>query len=173
MNDQLLIEKVKNDEENRQMAIKQLQMLFKPQKQIFQQNEEEEEEASENSEEEEERKDFIVKLIEVNENNELNGIINYLTNESGGNPHDNGTIEVTSNSICSPFCHPKNLLNSAQEEDYLPKSSELNAWVLFDFKNCEIQISKYSLKSSNFIWSSNKLSILLICNIVGANFLMC
>lgn len=150
MNDQLLIEKVKNDEENRQMAIKQLQMLFKPQKQIFQQNEEEEEEASENSEEEEERKDFIVKLIEVNENNELNGIINYLTNESGGNPHDNGTIEVTSNSICSPFCHPKNLLNSAQEEDYLPKSSELNAWVLFDFKNCEIQISKYSLKSSNF-----------------------
>lgn len=144
---------IQEEEENTKNAIKQLQQLFIAQNQI---SKEEDEDEEDNFEEEEEKKtsknenSFEIKKFEFNENKELDGIIKYLSDKTGGNPHDNGTIEVTSNSICSPSCHPKNLLNSIKEDDYLPKSSELNAWVSFDFKNMEIQISKYSIKSSDF-----------------------
>ena len=45
------------------------------------------------------------------ENNEFNGIIKYLTGKTGGNIHDNGTINVSSNSIYGNKGHPKNLLD--------------------------------------------------------------
>ena len=40
-----------------------------------------------------------VKIFEYTKGKEFEGIMNFLTNESGGNIHDNGTIEITSNSI--------------------------------------------------------------------------
>ena len=42
-----------------------------------------------------------IKTFVHNENQEFDGIINYLTNKTGGNIHDNGTVEVTNNSINS------------------------------------------------------------------------
>ena len=48
----------------------------------------------------------------------LNGMVNYLTSISSGNPHDNGTIEVTSND-CLDNSHPKNLLNLNSESQII------------------------------------------------------
>ena len=75
---------------------------------------------------------------------EFNGIFKYLTTKTGGNIHDNGIIEITSNSINPPY-HPKNLLN--QTSFYIIKDSIKDAWVCFDFKKMKIEISNYSLKS--------------------------
>ena len=74
----------------------------------------------------------------------MNGIINYLTKKTGGNIHDNGTIEVTSNSFKE---HPKNLLQ--QQGKFVAKPGEKNAWICFDFKNMEVEISDYSVQSSS------------------------
>ena len=41
------------------------------------------------------------------EGQQFEGIMNHLTVESGGNIHDNGTVEITANSIHSNY-HPKN-----------------------------------------------------------------
>ena len=53
---------------------------------------------------------------------------------------------MTSNSIYSESDHPKNLLKF-NNSDYLPKTGEKYFWVCFDFKNAEIEISNYTIKS--------------------------
>lgn len=75
----------------------------------------------------------------------FDGIINYLEIKTGGNIHDNGTIEVTSNSILESGCHPKKLLQSS-DDYYATKRGDKNAWVCFDFKNMEIEITDYRIK---------------------------
>lgn len=41
---------------------------------------------------------------------ENDGIMHYLTQQTGGNIHDNGTIQITSNSICGGH-QPRNLVD--------------------------------------------------------------
>lgn len=89
-----------------------------------------------------------IKTIPYKKGQELNGIIKYLTDKTGGNIHDNNTIEVTTNSPYSIY-HPKNLLDSISGNDYYSKVRDQNAWVCFDFKKMKIEISNYSIKSSN------------------------
>lgn len=56
---------------------------------------------------------YIVNYItkEHKEGDEFDGLLRYLSDKTGGNIHDNGTIEVTSNSIASDGSHPKYLLD--------------------------------------------------------------
>lgn len=77
---------------------------------------------------------------------EFNGIIKYLTTKTGGNIHDNGTIEVTTNSLCKGQ-EPKYLLNFDYNGDY-NASPNKKAWVCFDFKDKKIKITNYSIKSN-------------------------
>ena len=81
---------------------------------------------------------YEIKVFNRQPQNEFNGIIKYLTDKTGGNIHDNGTIEVTSNSI-EGSNHPKNLLDTCNY--YGPEIKEANFWVCFDFKNMEIEIT--------------------------------
>lgn len=77
---------------------------------------------------------------------EFEGILNYLTQKSGGNIHENGTVEISTNSYNSTN-HPKNLVNF-QKNDYYQASNSL-ANVLFDFKDKKIQLNAYSIKSKD------------------------
>lgn len=79
---------------------------------------------------------------------EFNGIMNFLNKKEGGNIHDLGIIEITSNSIYST-CIPKNLIDY-QSENFYYSLDDPKACVCFDFKDKKLQISSYSLKSSNF-----------------------
>ena len=63
---------------------------------------------------------------------EFFGLMRYLTEETGGNIHDNGTIEITSNSISSDGYHPKNLVDYTNNTNiYDSKSNIENAKVFF------------------------------------------
>lgn len=78
---------------------------------------------------------------------ELDGILKYLTQKTGGNIHDNGTIEITSNSICNNFSyHPKNLVDFEKTNLYESQNNS-DTFVCFDFKDRQIQLSDYSIKS--------------------------
>lgn len=74
----------------------------------------------------------------------------FLTKKkTGGNLHDNGTIEITSNSIISdPYYHPKNLVDYQQTTAY-KSSKNTESIVCFDFKDQKIQPTSYSIRSSN------------------------
>lgn len=71
----------------------------------------------------------------------------YLTDKTGGNIHDNGTIEVTTNSIRESYEHPKCLLDFKESNYYAAKFGESNFWVCFDFKDMKIKLTNYSIKS--------------------------
>lgn len=67
---------------------------------------------------------------------EFEGIMQYLTEETKGNIHDNGTIEIISNSIYNNNIsyHPKNLVDY-QNNNYYLSSNNANSTVIFDFKS--------------------------------------
>ena len=79
------------------------------------------------------------------ENDDFNGIIKYLTNKTGGNIHDNGTINMTSSAY---YEEPKNLLDFNQDKYYQTKQYK-DGWVTFDFKNRKVKISGYSIKTNS------------------------
>lgn len=96
------------------------------------------------------------KILKFNhkEGDEFNGIFKYLTDKTGGNIHDNETIEVTSNSI-NPVGfstnHPKNLLSDVGEHGYLSDSKIGEIWIIFDFKTMEIELSSYTFHITSTI----------------------
>ena len=129
--------------QNKEMVDNLIQENIEIKNQLFQRNQD-------NLKEEEKiEKNAKILSFQYEEGKEFSGIIKYLTNETGGNIHDNGTIEISSNSIFNSNFHPKNLLNS-DSNIYEAKNGERYATVVFDFKNMEIEISKYTIKSCSY-----------------------
>lgn len=83
--------------------------------------------------------------------NEFNGLLRYLSENSNGNIHDNGTVNITSNSIYdnNNICHPKNLVDyqNIKSNYYYSKYDISDGYVCFDFKERRIQLSSYSIKT--------------------------
>lgn len=88
------------------------------------------------------------KIIQHQEGKELNGIIRYLTNKTGQNVHDSGTIEVTSNYTDSGN-PPKNVVDFDNENCYKSVNFNTDACICFNFKDQEVEIWSYSIKSAN------------------------
>lgn len=78
---------------------------------------------------------------------DFNGIIKYLTEKTGGNIHNNGTIQTTASS-CQNGCEPKNLLDFNYNA-YYQAGQFNNDWIMFDFKNRKVNLTNYSIKSNS------------------------
>lgn len=88
----------------------------------------------------------IFKKFERKEGSEFEGIMRYLTNKTGGNIHDNGTIEITSNSINGNSQIPRNCVDYDNNNNYCSDAKN-DSFVCFDFKDRSIQVSSYSIQS--------------------------
>ncbi|KAK8895388.1 hypothetical protein M9Y10_023851 [Tritrichomonas musculus] len=82
----------------------------------------------------------------LKERGEFNGIIKYLTDKSGGNIVDKGTIDIQYNGCSSNSYHPKYALDYKNSHYYQP-SSKNDGWFYLDFKKMKIKITNYSIKS--------------------------
>lgn len=100
------------------------------------------------SEKEEKRYANRDKEFKMSEGKEFEGIMRNLTRETGGNIHDNGTIEITSNMI-EGSDHPKNLVDYESDNRYFPSGNSKGAFACFDFKDKMVQLSSYSIRSCN------------------------
>ena len=74
---------------------------------------------------------------------EFDGIIKYLTEKTGSNIHDNGTIEATSNSIQEELYR---VVDHQCDAAYCSKDDG-GAILCFDFKNRRINLTSYSMLS--------------------------
>ena len=83
--------------------------------------------------------------FELQEEKDFNGIMKFLADETSGNIHDNGTINITSNSINSDH-HPKNLVDY-QNNNFYHSKDDGNAIICFDFKDKSVQLSAYTIQS--------------------------
>lgn len=79
---------------------------------------------------------------------EFEGIMHYLTNQTTGNIHDNGTIKITTNSFFNNdnTYHPKNLVDYLNN-NYYSSNDEPDTFICFDFKDRPIQLTNYAIKS--------------------------
>lgn len=82
--------------------------------------------------------------IQYKEGSEMNGIIQYLTEKTGGNIHDNGTIAITSKTVNNGYS-PRNLVDF-QNSNYYYSLNQPNGYVCFDFKDRKIKLKNYSIK---------------------------
>lgn len=92
------------------------------------------------------------KEFKVEKGHELEGIMRHLTNETNGNIHDNGTIEITTNSIYGDNIksyHPKNLVDYQNSSSLYYSKNEPGVFVCFDFKDRRIQLSSYSIQTQS------------------------
>ena len=95
----------------------------------------------------EKKEDDGISVFEHEAGREFHGIMRFLTEKTGGNIHDNKTIEITTNSIYGNNMkyHPKCLVDYNNDEYY--DSAQKDARICFDFKERRIQLSSYSIKS--------------------------
>lgn len=99
-----------------------------------------------------------MKFVELkySKNHEFEGIMNYLSDKTNGNIHDNGTIEITSNSCENKQdSNPKFTVDYHKNNDqniYRSNSSsnDPNKTITFDFKNMRVQLSDYAIQSCKF-----------------------
>lgn len=77
--------------------------------------------------------------------NEFHGIIDHLTTQTGGNIHDNKTIEITTNQYYTNN-EPRYVVDYNTDNGFFSKDED-GCFLCFDFKDKLIQISDYSIKS--------------------------
>lgn len=82
-----------------------------------------------------------------NESHRFEGIIRYLTKESGGNVAVNGTVKVTASSIQMSGQEPKFAVDFDDLKNYFHSNSEQNSWLQFDFGERKVRPTHYSIKS--------------------------
>lgn len=82
-----------------------------------------------------------------NESHRFEGIIRYLTKESGGNVAVNGTVKVTASSIQMNGQEPKFAVDFDDLKNYFHSNSEQNSWLQFDFGERKVRPTHYSIKS--------------------------
>ena len=89
---------------------------------------------------------------------DFNGIMRYLTKQTGGNIHSNGTIKITANSKpYSIWYPPQNVVDFDNSDHYYDTTdySVSSKTILFDFNNMKVQLSHYSIQSANNYFMKN------------------
>lgn len=81
-------------------------------------------------------------MINHTEGRDFDGIIKYLTEKTGGNIPDNGTIEDSSNSIKGEL---NRVVDHQKTSAYCSKDD--GAILCFDFKSRRINLTSYSMLS--------------------------
>lgn len=92
---------------------------------------------------------WSIQKFEYKEGHEFEGIFRHLIVLHGENISRNGTISVTSNSVCGTIYEPSNLLDGSNKDYSAVHSEGKTAWILFDFKNMEVEVTGYSIKTSH------------------------
>jgi hypothetical protein len=74
----------------------------------------------------------------------FSGLIDHLTSICGGNVHERGVVEITCSSTGRNNCWQ---VANFDWNDYWHSSNSANSWIQFDFKNRDVSLTHYTLKS--------------------------
>lgn len=94
---------------------------------------------------------YSIRKLEIEydgiESHRFDGIINFLTQKSGGNVSDNGTVNVTSSSQNGQG-EAKYAVDLHNTNSHFQSQSQQNAWIKYDFgKSFKLRPNKYSIRS--------------------------
>lgn len=96
----------------------------------------------------EERYSFKGTKIEFdgNKSHQFEGIIHYLTQKSGGNVSDNGTVNITASSSYGDRI-PKNAVDLHNTQNYFQASGDQRDWLRYDFVESKVCPTHYSVRT--------------------------
>jgi hypothetical protein len=77
----------------------------------------------------------------------FDGIIAFLTRDCGGNVADRGIVGIRSSSFFDETCPPKNAADFTPGSGIFNSKTELNQWIEWDFKRCQIEPTHYSIRT--------------------------
>jgi hypothetical protein len=86
------------------------------------------------------------------ETSNLDGIISYLTKRFGGHVIDRNIVSITASSVGSPQCYPVRHVADFENQFFFCTKNEANSWICYDFKDMQIKVTHYSIRT---IRSSN------------------
>ena len=84
-------------------------------------------------------------LFTTSNNSTTNNIIQYFTNQCGGNVHSKGVINVTASSINHSSMNVENCLIKDDSHVFATRSLP-NQWIQFDFKEKRVALTSYTIK---------------------------
>lgn len=72
-----------------------------------------------------------------------------MTKEAGGNVVDNKIVDITSFTINYSSYSPKKVADFFSENFFASKDSNIDQWIMYDFKKRKIHPTKYSIKTKH------------------------
>ena len=82
-----------------------------------------------------------------NEISSFKGIINKLTEESGGNVNDKGEVKVTSSPTNGNDVISKYAVDFDNNQHYFQSKNEPNSWIKYDFQERTVRPTHYSIRT--------------------------
>jgi hypothetical protein len=89
--------------------------------------------------------DWHYRICPFRENASFDGLISFLTDRSGGNPHDKGLIAVTASTDCSG--HEAKNAADLRSGSYFLSLNQSNQWLCYDFKDLRVSVTHYVVGS--------------------------
>jgi hypothetical protein len=80
----------------------------------------------------------------------LDGIIAYLSRESGGNVHDRTIVELTAKTVDGS--HPAKCAVDLKSDNYYESEDKPDQWICFNFKDRRVRPSHYSIHAHSSNW---------------------
>jgi hypothetical protein len=84
---------------------------------------------------------------EFDMNSQQDGIISYLTKRSGGHVIDRNIVSITASSIHHPQSWPLRDVADFSNQSFFYTKSEANSWICYYFKDMQIKVTPYSIRS--------------------------
>jgi hypothetical protein len=75
------------------------------------------------------------------------GIISYLTKQYGGHVIDRNIVSITASSINSPQLYLLRHVADFSNQSYFFTKNETDSWICYDFKDMQIKVTHYSIRS--------------------------
>jgi hypothetical protein len=89
----------------------------------------------------------VVCQFDPNSNSKQDGIISYLTKRYGGHVIDRNIVSITASSIAEVQSYPLRHVADFQNQSMFYTNNETNSWICYDFKDIQIKVTHYSIRS--------------------------
>jgi hypothetical protein len=89
----------------------------------------------------------VVCRFDPNSNSKQDGIISYLAKRFGGHVIDRNIVSITASSIADPQSYPLRHVADFENQSCFATKDEANSWICYDFKDIQIKVTHYSIRS--------------------------
>jgi hypothetical protein len=85
--------------------------------------------------------------FDPNSNSKQDGIISYLTKRFGGHVIDHNIVSISASSVNNPQSRPLRHVADFENQSNFQTKNEPNSWICYDFKDMQINMTHYSIRT--------------------------